>query len=92
MTKPVSRQQRLLKGFVRFLSLDFRDRLISEFCDCLDDDDEPDIHLDMVDVDCLKKALAKHISEKRILIEAVHWLIKTHCNNTTGLKDVLLFQ
>ncbi|MCP9263254.1 hypothetical protein DINM_006590 [Dirofilaria immitis] len=77
-----------LNGYVRMLSAEFHDRLVTELVDYLDDDEEPGIILESVGIECLKEALKKHLPDKNIPIEAVNWLIKTYCviDNENGMQ------
>uniref|UniRef100_A0A0R3RJF0 Sister chromatid cohesion protein DCC1 n=1 Tax=Elaeophora elaphi TaxID=1147741 RepID=A0A0R3RJF0_9BILA len=69
-----------LNGYVRMLSAEFHDRLLTMLVDCLDDDEEPGIILESVGLECLKEALKKHLPDKNIPVEAVHWLVETYCD------------
>ncbi|VIO99778.1 Uncharacterized protein BM_BM4964 [Brugia malayi] len=69
-----------LNGYVRMLSAEFHDRLVTAFVDCLDDDEEPGIILESVGLECLKEALKKYLPDKNIPVEAVNWLIEKYCN------------
>ncbi|EJD73711.1 hypothetical protein LOAG_18881 [Loa loa] len=78
----------ILNGYVRMLSAEFLDRLVTVFVDCLDDDEEPGIILDSVGPECLKEALKKHLPDKNIPVEAINWLIETYCDviNENGIE------
>lgn len=69
-----------LNGYIRMLSAEYCDRLVTELVDCLDDDEEPGINLRSVDIECLKGALIKHLPDKNIPPEAVDWLIRSYCD------------
>lgn len=70
------------------LSAEYCDRLVTELVDCLDDDEEPGINLRSVDIECLKRALIKHLPDKNIPPEAVDWLIRSYCDTTAGVTLV----
>ncbi|VDM99047.1 unnamed protein product [Thelazia callipaeda] len=70
-----------LDGYVRLLSTEYRDRLVTELVDYLDDDEEPGITLGAIELECLKNAFKKHHPEKDIPMEVVLWLINTFCND-----------
>ncbi|KAL3991066.1 hypothetical protein ACH3XW_34370 [Acanthocheilonema viteae] len=69
-----------LDGYVRMLSAEFHDRLVTVLVDCLDDDEEPGIILESVGLECLKEAFKKHLPDKNIPVEAVNWLIGAYCD------------
>ncbi|VDM12335.1 unnamed protein product [Wuchereria bancrofti] len=69
-----------LNGYVRMLSAEFHDRLVTVLVDCLDDDEEPGIILESVGLECLKEALKKYLPDKNIPVEAVNWLVEAYCN------------
>uniref|UniRef100_A0A915PX74 Sister chromatid cohesion protein DCC1 n=1 Tax=Setaria digitata TaxID=48799 RepID=A0A915PX74_9BILA len=69
-----------LNGYIRLLSAEFHDRLVTELVDYLDDDEEPGIILESVGMECFSEALKKHLPDKNIPVEAVQWLIGTYCN------------
>ena len=62
------------------LSSEFRDRLLVEFIECLDDEGEPEIALESVSVSAFRKALKKREPERIIPLEAVFWLMRSHCS------------
>ncbi|VDN17149.1 unnamed protein product [Gongylonema pulchrum] len=69
-----------LNGYVRLLSAKYRDRLVTELVDYLDDDEEPGIILESVDAVCLEEALKKNFPSRKIPSQAIDWLIKAHCD------------
>lgn len=71
-------------GYVRMLSAEFHDRLLTILVDCLDDDEEPGIILESVGLECLKEALKKQLPDKNIPLELINWLIETYCDVVEG--------
>ncbi|VDK56636.1 unnamed protein product [Gongylonema pulchrum] len=69
-----------LNGYLRLLSAKYRDRLVTELVDYLDDDEEPGIILESVDAVCLEEALKKNFPSRKIPSQAIDWLIKAHCD------------
>ncbi|VDD92533.1 unnamed protein product [Enterobius vermicularis] len=68
------------RSFLRFLSSEFRDRLLTELIELLDDDDEADISLSSVGVLAFYNALRSREPDRIIPMEAVKWFVRSHCN------------
>ncbi|VDN59264.1 unnamed protein product [Dracunculus medinensis] len=79
----------LLDGNVRLLSLEYIDRLLMELTDYIDDESEPDIQTYSIDYKIFFNALMRRSSKKDISIEAVKWLMKSHCSLIEGDRYML---
>lgn len=62
-----------------------------ELTDYIDDESEPDIQTYSIDYKIFFNALMRRSSKKDISIEAVKWLMKSHCSLIEGLKIFLHF-
>uniref|UniRef100_A0A0N5AFF4 Sister chromatid cohesion protein DCC1 n=1 Tax=Syphacia muris TaxID=451379 RepID=A0A0N5AFF4_9BILA len=67
-------------GFLRLLSIEFCDRLLMEFIELMDDDNEPDISIHSVNVPSLYNSLKRRETERIIPYDAVEWMVRSHCN------------
>ncbi|MFH4975838.1 hypothetical protein AB6A40_002547 [Gnathostoma spinigerum] len=59
-----------LEGFVRLLSSEYRDRLLNDLIECIDDESLPDIRFDFVSLDAFMEHLKKTHPSQNIPVEA----------------------
>ncbi|KAK0423003.1 hypothetical protein QR680_007920 [Steinernema hermaphroditum] len=72
-----------VQGVFRWLSSDYRDRLINEITDLCDERDVADVNVDGVTFDALRNRLPTHICD-----QAIEWFLRDQCKPKDGEDGV----